>query len=117
MLLPLHMNLGLASVRSAGSPKSYVEIDGELIRVSGYDEAKRLLSEVHKEEKAQEKDRKKLKLAVKKITVDTRAMPKSVEVIEKRMDDRQERITALYAKIMESLLEQDEDETLTILLQ
>jgi hypothetical protein len=98
--------------------RSFVEIDGDLIEVSGYEEAEELLRQVKQEEKAQEADRKKLRVAVKKYEVDIRTRgrkPERPEVIEKRMDDRAEKIARLYALILENYendLEDDEEEVL-----
>lgn len=101
-----------AGVRSR-KRRSYVRLDGDLIEVSGHEEAERLLRELKQEEKAQEKDRKKLLLVVKKYQVDISGpgrKPEAPEVIEQRMDARADRIAELYALILKNLEEQDEDD-------
>jgi hypothetical protein len=98
--------------------RSFVDIEGQLVEVSGYDEAEALLASLKKEEKAQEVDRKKLRLSVKKYEVDIRTRGRPMErpdAIEKRMDDRAEKIAILYAAILENLensIEEDEEEVL-----
>ena len=99
--------------------RSFVEIEGKLVEVSGIDEAERLLSELKQEEKLQEKDQKKLRISVKKYEVDIRSPgrpPERPEVIEQRMDNRAERIAQLYALILQNLEEHNDDEEEVLLL-
>jgi hypothetical protein len=101
--------------------RAYVEIDGRISEVAGYAEAEILFRRLKKEEQAQEQDRRKLKIHLK--TVDSgqpngalyKKARERVEVIEARMDDRLEKIAALYEAIQRSLDEQEEEEILLLI--
>ena len=108
-----------AVVGGGRSRRSFVEIEGRLVEVSGIDEAERLLSELKQEEKLQEKDQKKLRISVKKYEVDIRSPGRPLErpeVIEQRMDNRAERIAQLYALILQNLEEHNDDDEEEVLL-
>ena len=100
--------------------RSFIELEGQLVEVSGYEEAERLLTELKQEEKAQEKDRKKLRISAKKYEVDIRTpgrKPEKPEVIEQRMDDRADRIAQLYILIQRNLedeISNDDEEVLLL---
>lgn len=110
--------------RGAGRRRSYyVEIDGQRISVEGYDEAERLLNQLKKEEKKQETQRKTLTILLGKATdslgIDGALYRKTqakVEVLEQKMDQRQERIESLHALIMKNLEEISEDDEEVLLL-
>lgn len=99
---------------ASGSLRAYVDIDGQLVRVSGYEEAVRLLTELKDEEKAQEEDCKKCRVLVKKYEVDLRTKPKQkkvhLESMERQMNERADRIAVLYAKILANLEVSNDDE-------
>lgn len=105
----------------AGVRRSYVEIDGQRLEVSGYAEAERLFRSLKKVEKAQEQDRRKLKIHLK--TVDSapingalyKKAVERIQVIETRMDSRLEEIANLYAAIQTALDEEDDEEILLLI--
>ena len=113
----------VASQKRAGvrrTRRAFVDLDGQRIEVSGYEEAEKLFAELKRKEKYQEVDRKKLTIAVKKYEVDLRTRgrkPEKPEVIEQRMDDRAEKIAQLYAAILRNLEEEisnDDEEVLLL---
>ena len=120
-----HSEAPAVVVAPAASPsgvrRHFVEIDGLRREVRGYKEAEALLRRLKKEEKAQEEDRRKLKIhlkTVEKASV-TGALYKQaverVEVIEQRMDDRLVKMAELYEAIQKALDEQEEEEILLLL--
>jgi hypothetical protein len=97
--------------------RSFVEIDGETIEVSGFAEAERLLNRIKKAEKAQEQDRKRVTILLGKAkpNVGLYRAQEQVEVIEKRIDDRAEKIAQLYAMVVQNLDHDDDDEEMFFL--
>lgn len=101
--------------------RSYVELEGQLVEVSDYEEAERLLNELKTEEKAQEKDRKRLTILLKaKPTVGIYRAREQIQTLEVKMDDRASRIEALATVIQQKLDESNdinEDDEEVMLLQ
>jgi hypothetical protein len=101
--------------------RSFLEVNGRVREVSGYAEAETLLRSLKKEEKAQEQDRRKLKIHIKSVEsapINGRLYAKAqerVKVIEARMDDRLEKIAALLEAIDRAIEQQDEEEMLLLL--
>lgn len=114
---------GVGSTSGGGgkSRRSFVEIDGELIEVSGYREAEKLLTQLRREEKAQDQDRKKQRIILGKIEerrlggVLYGRLPQQQAKIENRMDERAERIQKLYTLILKNLEEFNEEEEILLL--
>lgn len=102
--------------------RSYVEIEGKLVEVSGYEEAERLLAELKQEEKAQEKARKQLRISLGRVrdsgpSVGIYAEQKKIEAIERQMDVRADRIAKLYILIQNNLeteITEDDEEVLLL---
>ena len=116
MLLPLHMNLGFAPVIGGGASRAYVEIDGELIRVSGIEEAERLLRRVRHEEKVIETKKKRLRfITSRKSFVVQEEKQREIQKLETKIDEGFERIAALYELIQQQLDQQD-DEAILLLI-
>jgi hypothetical protein len=108
------------SIRVIGrGRRSFVEIDGQTLEVSGFAEAERLLNRIKKAEKAQEQDRKRVTILLGKAkgpqNVGLYKAQEQVEVIEKRIDDRAEKIAQLYAMIVQNLDHDDDDEEMFFL--
>jgi hypothetical protein len=108
------------SIRVIGrGRRSFVEIDGQTLEVSGFAEAERLLNRLKKAEKAQEQDRKRVTILLGKSkgpqNVGLYSAQEQVEVIEKRIDDRAEKIAQLYAMILQNLDHDDDDEEMFFL--
>jgi hypothetical protein len=106
--------------RAAGVRRTYVEIDGRLRRIDSYEEAERLLADLHKEEKLEQKDRKELKVLLKKVEKAPDmggALLAKVELVERRIEARQERIEELTMLIQLGLeaLEDEEEELLLLM--
>jgi hypothetical protein len=99
--------------------RSFVEIDGQTLEVSGFEEAERLLNRIKKAEKAQEQDRKRVTILLGEAkgpqNVGLYRAQEQVEVIEKRIDDRAEKIAQLYAMILQNLDHDDDDEEMFFL--
>jgi hypothetical protein len=98
--------------------RSFVEIDGQTLEVSGFAEAESLLNRIKKAEKAQEQDRKRVTILLGKAKGPQNVglyKAQEVEVIEKRIDDRAEKIAQLYAMILQNLDFDDDDEEVLLL--
>jgi hypothetical protein len=98
--------------------RSFVEIDGQTLEVSGFAEAERLLNRIKKAEQAQEQDRKRVTILLGKAKGPQNVglyKAQEVEVIEKRIDDRAEKIAQLYAMILQNLDHDDDDEEMFFL--
>lgn len=108
--------------RAGRRRRAFVELDGQRIEVDGYEEAERLLADLRREEKAQEKDRKKVVVLLGKArkpqeSIGIYKAQEKVEFIERRMDDRAEKIASLYAMIlknMEDEISNDDEEVLLL---
>lgn len=108
---------GFFGALPGGGRRTFVELRGKILEVADYAEAEQLLKELRSEEKAQEKDQKRLKIVAKKWTVDLRskAVEKQIETIEQRMDDRLEKMARLYAEIAGRLDEIEDEEEFLLL--
>lgn len=98
--------------------RKFVEIDGRVIPVDGYEEALRLIL-LHRKERAAEE--KQIKWLFKKYQVATPAkqepIAKKIEVLEMKVDLRSQIIADIYQKIDKNMKFIDEEESLIILLQ
>ena len=108
---------GFFGALPSGVRRSFVEIQGKIREVADYAEAEQLLNELRAEEKAQVKDQKRLKIVAKKWSVDLRskAVEQQIQTIERRMDDRLEKMASLYAAIAARLEEIEDDEEFLLL--
>lgn len=112
-----------ARVISGVRRRRFVELEGQLVEVSGYEEAERLLNELKTEEKAQEKDRKRLTILLRKAeakpTVGIYRAHEQIQALEVKMDDRASRIEALATVIQQKLdeindINEDDEEVMLL---